>query len=79
MTTRTHFRTLAIALVASLAIAPAAFAGKRKTETIRAFSMPVSFVYRSVDGTVTQGPPEAPPQAGDVFEISSLDFVGNHK
>ena len=79
MTTRIRTLTLAIVLVASLAVAPAAFAGKRKTETIRAFSKPVSFVYTSVDGTVTPGPPDAPPQAGDVFEISSLDFVGNHK
>jgi hypothetical protein len=78
MTTHTRIRTLAIVLVASLAIAPAAFA-KRKTETIRAFSKPVSFVYTSVDGTVTEGPPAARPQAGDMFEISSLDFVGNHK
>lgn len=75
-------RTLAIALVASLAIAPAAFAGKRKTETIRAFSKPVSFVYTSVDGTVTTSPPtppSTPPQAGDMFEISSLGFAGNHR
>ena len=79
MTTRIRSLTLAVVLVASLAIAPAAFAGKRKTETIRAFSKPVSFVYTSVDGTVTQGPPAGPPQAGDVFEVSSLDFVGNHK
>jgi hypothetical protein len=78
MTTRIRTLTLAIVLVGSLAIAPAAFA-KRKTETIRAFSKPVSFLYTSVDGTVTQGPPEGQPQAGDVFEISSLDFVGNHK
>jgi hypothetical protein len=79
MTTRIRTLTLAIVLVGSLAIAPAALAGKRRTETIRAFSKPVSFVYTSVDGTVTQGPPAGPPQAGDVFEISSLDFVGNHK
>jgi hypothetical protein len=79
MITRTRIRILAIALVASLTVAPAAFAAKRKTETIRAFSKPVSFVYTSVDGTVTQGPPDAPPKAGDVFEISSLDYVGNHK
>ena len=79
MTRRTRIHTLAIVLVASLAIAPAAFAAKRKTETIRAFSKSVSFVYTSVDGTVTEGPPAGPPQAGEVFEISSLDFVGNHK
>ena len=79
MINRTHIKTFAIALAASLAIAPPAFAAKGKTETIRAFSKPVSFVYTSVDGTVTQGPPAGPPQAGDVFEISSLDYVGNHK
>jgi hypothetical protein len=79
MNTRIRTLTLAIVLIGSLAIAPAALAGKRKTETIRAFSKPVSFVYTSVDGTVTQGPPAGQPQVGDVFEISSLDFVGNHK
>jgi hypothetical protein len=79
MTTRTCIRTLAIALAATLVLAPSAFAAKRKTETIRAFSKPVSFTYTSVDGTVTQGPPASQPQPGDVFEIDSLDFVGNHK
>ena len=39
----------------------------------------VSFTYTSVDGTVTQGPPAGEPKPGDVFEIDSLDFVGNHK
>jgi hypothetical protein len=33
------------------ALAPAAFRAKRKPETIRAFSKPVSFTYASVDGT----------------------------
>ena len=79
MTTRTHIRTLALVLAATLAFAPGALAAKRKTETIRVFSKPVSFTYTSVDGTVTQGPPTAPPRAGDVFEVDSLDYRGNHK
>jgi hypothetical protein len=79
MTKRTHILTLAIALTATLVLAPGALAAKRKTETIRVFSKPVSFTYTSVDGTVTQGPPTAPPRAGDVFEIDSLDYRGNHK
>jgi hypothetical protein len=79
MTGRTHILTLAIALAAALVLAPGAFAAKRKIETIRAFSKPVSFTYTSVDGTVTQGPPAAPPRAGDVFEIDSMDFRGNHR
>jgi hypothetical protein len=79
MTTRTHIRTLALVLAATLAFAPGALAAKRKTETIRVFSKPVSFTYTSVDGTVTQGPPTAPPRAGDVFEVDSLDYRGSHK
>jgi hypothetical protein len=77
MTRRTHI--LALALVAALVLAPGAFAAKRKTETIRAFSEPVSFTYTSVDGTVAKGPPAGPPRAGDVFEIDSLGFRGDHK
>jgi hypothetical protein len=82
MTRTTHIRTLAIALAASLALAPAAAGSAGKTETIRVFSKPVSFTYTSVDGTVNQtppAPPEAEPQPGDVFEIDSVNFVGNHK
>ena len=82
--TPTHpIRTLAIAVATALALAllamPAASEAARKTETIRAFSKVVSFTYTSVDGTVTQGPPAGEPKPGDVFEIDSLDFVGNHK
>ena len=73
---RTHGGIVALALTATLALAPAALAAK--TQTIRAFSKSVSFTYTSVDGTVTQGPPSTAPQAGDVFEIDSLDFQGNH-
>jgi hypothetical protein len=79
MTTRTLIRALAIALAASLGLASSAFAAKGKTETIRVFSKQLSFTYTSVDGTVSQSPPDGPPQAGDVFEIDSLDYAGNHK
>jgi hypothetical protein len=75
-------RIVAIAVAASLALAlaawPAPSEAARKTETIRIFSKVVSFTYTSVDGTVTQGPPAGEPQPGDVFEIDSLDYVGNH-
>jgi hypothetical protein len=75
--------TLSIAVLAAFALAllawPAASEAARKTETISAISKVVSFTYTSVDGTVTQGPPAGEPKPGDVFEIDSLDFVGNHK
>ncbi len=73
-------RLLRLLLAAvALALCPASAIAAKKTETIRVFSKPISFTYTAVDGTVTQGPPDAQPRAGDVFEIDSLDFVGNHK
>ena len=43
------------------------------------FSKQLSFTYTAADGSVTQGPPAGPPQAGDAFEIDSLDYRGTHK
>ena len=79
MNSRTQGGIVALALFAMLALAPGALAAKPKTETFRVFSKNVSFTYTSADGTVTQGPPAGPPSAGDVFEIDSLDYRGNHK
>ena len=56
-----------------------AAAGKAKTETLRFFSKPVSFTYTAIDGTVTQQPPAREPQVGDMFEIDSIGFAGNHR
>jgi hypothetical protein len=88
-TTQSHpIRALVVvAGVAALMLALAApspsageTAGKnRKTETLRFFDKPVAFTYTAVDGTVTPHPPARPPQAGDVFEIDSLAFSGDHR
>ena len=82
MTNTTHIRTLVgSALVTLLAIAVlASTAGAAgKTETLKVFSKVQSFTYTAADGTVTQGPPSGQPQAGDSFEIDSLDYRGTHK
>ena len=50
-----------------------------KTETLKVFSKQLSFTYTKADGTVSQGPPSGQPQAGDAFEIDSLDYRGTHK
>ena len=83
-TLHTHLiRTIAGAAVAALlcivALSPPAGQAAGKTETLRFFSKPLSFTYTTADGTVTQGPPAGPPQAGDVFEINSLDYAGTHE
>ena len=82
MTNTTHIRILAAsALVTLLAIAVlASTAGAAgKTETLKVFSKQLSFTYTKADGSVSQGPPAGPPQAGDVFEIDSLDYRGTHR
>jgi hypothetical protein len=86
MINTTHIRpirTLAGAALAALlllvALSPPAGHAAGKTDTLRFFSKPVSFIYTAADGTVTHAPPAGPPQAGDVFEIDSLDYAGTHK
>ena len=86
MITTTHIRPIrtiigaaVAALLLMVALSPPAGQAAGKTETLRIFSKPVSFIYTAADGTVTQGPPAHPPQAGDMFEIDSLDYAGTHK
>jgi hypothetical protein len=86
MINATHIRpirTLIGVAVATLllivALSPPAGQAAGKTDTLRIFSKPLSFTYTAADGTVTQGPPAGPPQAGDMFEIDSLDYRGNHR
>src|SRR4051795_2860437 len=79
MNRRNHWIAPALTLAAVLGLAPAALAAKPETETFRVFSKNMSFTYTSADGKVTQGPPAGPPSAGDVFEIDSLDYRGDHK
>jgi hypothetical protein len=84
MTYITPIRSLAGAVIAVLlcalavAVASADAAGK-KTDTLRVFSKVMTFTYTAADGTVTKGEPSTPPQAGDSFEVESLDYRGNHK
>ena len=67
------------ALLLFVMLSPPSGQAAGKTETLRFFSKPVSFTYTAADGTVTHRPPDGPPQAGDVMEIDSLDYAGNHK
>lgn len=73
---------LAVALLASLAIAaPWAETGQAssKTKILRFFSTPQSFTFTTADGTVTHQPPQGEPQPGDVLEVDSLGFAGDHR
>jgi hypothetical protein len=83
MINTTHIRPIIGVVVAALlllvALSPSSGQAAGKTETLRFFSKPVSFTYTAADGTVTHRPPDGPPQAGDVLEVDSLSYRGNHK
>jgi hypothetical protein len=78
-----HIRPIIGAAMAALlllvVLSPSSGQAAGKTETLKFFSKPVSFIYTAADGTVTHGPPSGAPQAGDAFEIDSLDYAGTHK
>jgi hypothetical protein len=66
-------------LVLAVNAAPSGAAGETKAETLRIFSQPQNFTYTTADGKVSHHLPAGQPQPGDVLEVDSLDFKGNHK
>lgn len=69
---------LAAAILTTLvALAPAHAADR--TETLRIFEQPVSFTYTTADGKVSHEPPAGQPQPGDVLEVDSRIFEGDHR
>src|SRR5690349_22442368 len=71
-------RLLPLAAVCALAVWPGAGQAAGRTQTIKVFDKPVSIKVTHADGTVVTHAPYPEPQAGDVLEVNSLDFVGNH-
>jgi hypothetical protein len=49
-----------------------------KTQTLRFFDNPVSLSLTTPNGKVISHPPYPQPQAGDVLNVYSLDYSGNH-
>jgi hypothetical protein len=69
--------TVALACAAVLWPAPGQAAGR--TKTIRIFSKEVSISVTHPDGTVVDHPPFPEMAPGDVLDVYSIDFYGNHK
>jgi hypothetical protein len=78
--TRTSYTRLSLvaAIVATGALAPAATAGSR-TETLRFFDKPVSITLTQPDGTVVRHAPYPEAQSGDVLDVYSLAYAGDHR
>jgi hypothetical protein len=68
----------AVAVVAVAAVPAAAGARPGKTETLRFFDKVDAIVLTHADDTVAKAPfPE--PVAGDVLDVYSSEYAGNHK
>lgn len=80
-----HKRVLAAAAVAATigagAVVPAitgARAASGKTQILRFFDKPASLSLTKSNGKVFSHPPYPQPQPGDVLNVYSLDYPGNH-
>ena len=71
--------TILIALVSILAVPSAGAAGPDKTQTLRFFAKEVSMTVTHADGSVDRKPPFGEPQAGDILDVNSLDYLGDHR
>jgi hypothetical protein len=69
----------AAAGLCALALWPGAGQAAGKTETLRIFDKPVSMTLTHADGTVVRHGPFPEAKAGDVLDVYSLDYVGNHR
>jgi hypothetical protein len=49
-----------------------------KTQILRIFDKPVATTLTDANGKVTSRPPYPQPSPGDVLDVYSLDFRGNH-
>ena len=67
-----------LAAVGALALSPGAGQAADRTQTLRFFEQRVSLKVTHADGTVVANPESAQPQPGDVLEVDSLDYAGNH-
>jgi hypothetical protein len=72
----------AVAVAAALCVAalwPAAGQAAGRTKTIKVFSKTIALTVTHPDGTVVDHPPFPEMAPGDVLDVYSLDFRGNHK
>jgi hypothetical protein len=77
-TTRTALGVVAAGLCA-LALWPGAGQAASRTETLRVFDKPVSIVVTTADGKVIRHAPYPDGKPGDVLDVYSLDYVGDHR
>ena len=69
---------VAAAVCAALILASSGAAAGGKAQTLHFFDKTVSLTVTRADGTVIKRPPYPEAQAGDVLDVVSLAYTGNH-
>ena len=69
---------LAVA-IAAVTVSAAGATGAHRTQTLRFFDKPTSIMLTTSDGKVIDKPPYPDAKPGDVLDVYSLDFAGNHR
>src|SRR3954471_11584072 len=67
-----------LAVAGALVLWPGAGQGASRAQPIRVFDKPGALKPTHPDGTVVAHAPFPEPQAGDVLDVDSLDYAGNH-
>jgi len=84
MTNSTRLSPIRVALglvgaaACAVALAPAAGQAAGSTKTLRFYDKPVAMSLTTTGGKVITQPPWPEPKPGDVLDVYSLDFKGDH-
>jgi hypothetical protein len=68
----------AIAAGAAIPALSGAHARSTSTQILRIYDTPATTTLTTTGGRVTSRPPYPQPKAGDVLDVYSLDYTGNH-
>jgi hypothetical protein len=55
-----------------------AHTGSASNQLVRIYDKPVAITLTDTNGTVTSRPPWPQPKPGDVLDVYSVDYAGNH-
>jgi hypothetical protein len=75
---RRSILSVALASTAAVMLLPVAGQAADRTQTLRFFDKTVSMKLTRADGTVVKRAPFPDAQPGDVLDVNSLDYRGNH-
>jgi hypothetical protein len=68
-----------LVVAGALVVWPIAGQAASQTQTLRFFDKPVSLKLTHADGTVVTKEPFPEPKAGDILDVNSLDYRGDHR